>query len=135
MSNTAQELSKTVNGDGKSAPTPLFKVNVVLDGLRVQFEPSYDSIVQMTVRLAATVTSSLDKLARVPTILTKGQYADIPYRLVIESDDEIKKLRQLIIHGLQSNTPNLQVLWLPQHHTLSTFLFIHSKIYSVLFPS
>jgi hypothetical protein len=105
-----QELSKAVNGDGKSAPTPLFKVSVVLDGTRVQFEPSYDSIVQMTVRLAATVTASLDKLQRLPTQLLRNQpYADIAYRIVIESDEEIKKLRQLIIHGLQSNAPNLQV--------------------------
>ena len=98
-----------MNGDGKSAPTPLIRVNVVLEGVRVLFEPSYDSIVQMIVRLAATVTASLDKLVRVPSVLNKGQYADMPYRVVIEADDEIKKLRQLIVHGLQSNAPNLQV--------------------------
>ena len=104
-----QELAKAVNGDGKAAPTPLIKVNVVLEGLGVIFEPSYDFIVQMIVRLAATVTSSLDKLLRVPAVLNRGQTADLPYRITIESDEEIKKLRQLIVHGLQSNAPNLQV--------------------------
>lgn len=30
-----QELSKAVNGDGKSAPNPLFRVKVILQGDQV----------------------------------------------------------------------------------------------------
>ena len=30
-----QELSKAINGDGKSAPNPLFKVQVILEGDKV----------------------------------------------------------------------------------------------------
>lgn len=31
-----QELSKAINGDGKSAPNPLFRVKVILEGDKVQ---------------------------------------------------------------------------------------------------
>lgn len=31
-----QELSKAINGDGKSAPNPLFRVKVVLEGDKVR---------------------------------------------------------------------------------------------------
>jgi len=116
-----QELSKAVNGDGKSAPTPLFKVSVVLDVQRVQFEPSYDSIVQLTVRLAATITASLDKLPRLPSVLNKVPTNDPSFRIAIEGDDEIKKIRQLIVHGLQSNAPNLQAYvttWSDKYHEI-----------------
>ena len=30
-----QELSRAINGDGKSAPNPLFKVKVILEGDKV----------------------------------------------------------------------------------------------------
>lgn len=30
-----QELSKAINGDGKSAPNPLFRVKVILEGDKV----------------------------------------------------------------------------------------------------
>lgn len=116
-----QELFKAVNGDGKSAPTPLVKISVVLDGQRVQFEPSYDSIVQLTVRLAATVPASLDRLPRLPTVLAKGAVVEAGFRATIEADDEIKKLKQLIVHGLQSNAPNLQAYvttWSDKYHEI-----------------
>ena len=32
-----QELSRSINGDGKSGPNPLFKVKVVLEGDKVRF--------------------------------------------------------------------------------------------------
>ena len=32
-----QELSRAINGDGKSAPNPLFKVKVVLEGEKVRY--------------------------------------------------------------------------------------------------
>ncbi len=104
-----QDLSKAINGDGKTAPTPLFKVNVVLDGSQVQFEPSYDVIAQLTERLAASMTSALDKLPRLPSLVARGNYADMPYRVVVESDDEIKKLRAAITAGLNANAPQLKV--------------------------
>ena len=36
-----QELSKAINGDGKSAPNPLFRVKVCLEGdkVRTLFQP------------------------------------------------------------------------------------------------
>lgn len=42
-----QELSRSVNGDGKSEIYPLFHLNVTLDVAKVELKPSLEELIQM----------------------------------------------------------------------------------------
>jgi dynein heavy chain len=42
-----QELSRAINGDGKSEIYPLFNLNVTLDAAKVELRPSLQDLVHM----------------------------------------------------------------------------------------
>ncbi|CAG5134523.1 unnamed protein product, partial [Candidula unifasciata] len=105
-----QELSKSINGDGKSAPNPLFKVKVILEGERVEFSP--------TLQQLATIVGDIGKyhlikaiadIKRLPDLLTsKKSTKDLSISETVACDDEIKKIQMVISSGMQSNALNLQ---------------------------
>ena len=59
-----QELSRAINGDSKNEPPPLFKVNVVLDGHRVEFKPSMINLTQMVNVVSKELITVVDVVPR-----------------------------------------------------------------------
>ena len=66
-----QELSKAINGDGKSAPNPLFRVRVCLEGDKVEFAPTLKQLASIVGSIGSHLTNSISDIHRLPTLLTK----------------------------------------------------------------
>ncbi|CAL1538804.1 unnamed protein product [Lymnaea stagnalis] len=111
-----QELSKAVNGDGKSAPNPLFRVKVVLEGDKVEFSPTLLQLATIVGDIGKThLIKAISDFKRLPDLLTKKKTAkDEPLSHlqniseVVAKDEEIKKIQNIINAGMQSNAQNLQ---------------------------
>lgn len=66
-----QELSKAINGDGKSAPNSLFRVKVCLEGDKVEFQPTLKQLATVIGNIGGHLTKSTAYIQRLPNILTK----------------------------------------------------------------
>ena len=66
-----QELSRAINGDGKSAPNPLFKVNVVLEGMAVEFSPTLKQLANIVGSIHGYLTETISDIKRLPDLLTR----------------------------------------------------------------
>ncbi|KAL3846382.1 hypothetical protein ACJMK2_017380 [Sinanodonta woodiana] len=102
------ELSKAINGDGKSAPNPLFRVKVVLEGDKVEFSPTLKTLATIVGSIGSHLTNAIADIQRLPTLLTKKKSTKDPIYQVIARDDETKKIQSVINQGMQSNAQNLQ---------------------------
>ena len=70
-----QELSRAINGDGKSAPNPLFKVNVVLEGMAVEFSPTLKQLASIVGSIHGYLTETLKDIKRLPEIMSRKKQA------------------------------------------------------------
>lgn len=66
-----QELSRAINGDGKSAPNPLFKVKVVLEGDKVEFSPTLKQLATIVSNISGYLTATISEIKRLPDLLTR----------------------------------------------------------------
>ncbi|KAJ8310645.1 hypothetical protein KUTeg_012510 [Tegillarca granosa] len=103
-----QELSKAINGDGKSAPNPLFRVKVCLQGDKVEFQPTLKQLATIIGSIGSHLTKSTSEIQRLPTLLTKRKSTKEPICDVIAKDEEIKKIQTVVNQGMQTNAQNLQ---------------------------
>ncbi|PVD19154.1 hypothetical protein C0Q70_21718 [Pomacea canaliculata] len=103
-----QELSKAINGDGKSAPNPLFRVKVVLEGDKVEFSPTLKQVATVVGNIGPYLTKAISDIPRLPNVLTKRKSQKDPIHEVIGRDDETKKIQNVISAGMQANAQNLQ---------------------------
>lgn len=60
-----------VVGDGKSAPNPLFRVKVILEGDKVEFSPTLKQLAQDVGSIGTHLTESIAGISRLPDILTR----------------------------------------------------------------
>ena len=65
-----QELSRAINGDGKSSPNPLFRVKVVLEGNQVEFSPTLKVLAGIINSAAKEIVNCLSVFKRLPDLLT-----------------------------------------------------------------
>ncbi|XP_074657783.1 dynein axonemal heavy chain 2-like [Tubulanus polymorphus] len=103
-----QELSRAINGDGKSAPNPLFRVKVVLDGDKVEFAPTLKQLATIVSSIGPHLTQAISGILRLPDILTRKKSSRLPIHDVVARDEEIKKIQNAINAGMQANAENLQ---------------------------
>ncbi|KAL8578353.1 Dynein heavy chain 2, axonemal [Nucella lapillus] len=103
-----QELSKAINGDGKSAPNPLFRVKVILEEDKVEFSPSLTTLGGVVGSIASHLTRAIADIPRLPNVLTKKKSTRDPIYQVIFHDEETTKIQKIISAGMQSNGTNLQ---------------------------
>ena len=76
------ELSRSINGDSKSSPNPLFRVKVVLEDNQVEFSPKLKKIADVVNSVASNLTKCLSNFERLPTILVSyntGQLVSISF--------------------------------------------------------
>lgn len=103
-----QELSRAINGDGKSAPNPLFRVKVVLEGDKVDFVPTLKQLASIVGSIGSQLTQAISDVRRLPDLLTRKISNKEPIYLVIEKDEETKKIQNIIASGMKENSVNLQ---------------------------
>lgn len=104
-----QELSRAINGDGKTVPKPLLRVNVKLENSAVVLDPTFVAVTNYLFGLAEDLPSCLDGLKRIPSVLPRGTNNLAPYSDMVSGHSEVQKIKATIITGLRGNQSNLEV--------------------------
>ena len=117
------EIFKAINGDGKSAPNPLFRINVILEEKKpdptkkrhknknfyeVQFSPRLEKLQDVVSTTMYKLTSPFRGIRRLPQILTKNAPQTRSIAEVIDDDEETKKVRKLIMEGIDRNNDQVK---------------------------
>ncbi|XP_036403568.1 dynein heavy chain 2, axonemal [Megalops cyprinoides] len=109
-----QELSKAINGDSKTTPNPLFRVQVVLHQdapgatERVEFSPTLQKLAQIVNSISSQIISTISVFQRLPDLLTPERSQKKPIHSIIEQDEEIRKIQAAIAAGMTANATQLQ---------------------------
>lgn len=103
-----QELSRVINGDGKSSPNPLFRIKVTLIGDKIEFSPSLKKLANMVSNIAEQLIICTKSIQRLPDILTPEKSNKEAIYAIISRDDEIRKIQNAILTGLASNATHVQ---------------------------
>ncbi|KAL7880425.1 hypothetical protein SRHO_G00026790 [Serrasalmus rhombeus] len=107
------ELSKAINGDSKTSPNPLFRVQVVLkrDGpgstAQVEFSPTLQKLAQIVNSISSQLISTISVFKRLPDLLTRKRSQRKPVHNIIEQDEEICKIQTAIAAGMTANATHL----------------------------
>ena len=107
------EISKAINGDGKSGPSPLFRVNITLEPEsgqttpKVGFSPTLEQLQKIVEMIANKLVSACANIRRLPDILTRGRVSDRSIAEVIDNDEETRKAKQIIRDGIVQNNEHL----------------------------
>ena len=99
-----QELSRAINGDAKSEPQALFKVNVVLENNTVAFRPTMINLTQ-TVNMVSKDT--INVIGAVPRIVDAASDS-ASYHSAISSDEDLLKILVHVMNGMSSCATELQ---------------------------
>ncbi|XP_029769486.1 dynein heavy chain 2, axonemal [Terrapene carolina triunguis] len=108
------ELSKAINGDGKTTPNPLFRVKVILQdnypapSAQVEFSPTLAQLANMVNDISSHLIASISVFRHLPEILTKRKFHRDPISVLVERDEDIKKIQALVSGGMQANATHLQ---------------------------
>ncbi|XP_026545523.1 dynein heavy chain 2, axonemal-like [Notechis scutatus] len=108
------ELSRAINGDGKTSPNPLFRVKVILQDSspgqapQVAFSPSLLQLASMVNDISSHLISSITVFRHLPEILIRRKFARDPISVLVERDEDIKKIQTQISGGMQTNAGLLQ---------------------------
>uniref|UniRef100_A0A2K5XKM5 Dynein axonemal heavy chain 2 n=1 Tax=Mandrillus leucophaeus TaxID=9568 RepID=A0A2K5XKM5_MANLE len=108
------ELSKAINGDGKTSPNPLFQVLVILKNdmqggvAQVEFSPTLQTLAGVVNDIGNHLFSTISVFRHLPDILTKRKLHREPIQTVVEQDEDIKKIQTQISSGMTNNASLLQ---------------------------
>ncbi|XP_075848159.1 dynein axonemal heavy chain 2 [Microtus pennsylvanicus] len=108
------ELSKAINGDGKSTLNPLFRVLVILQDdmpggvAQVEFSPTLQTLASVVNDIASHLFSTISVFRHLPDILIKRKVAREPIHVIVERDEDIKKIQAQISSGVTNNASLLQ---------------------------
>ncbi|XP_059574595.1 dynein axonemal heavy chain 2 isoform X3 [Alligator mississippiensis] len=107
------ELSKAINGDGKTTPSPLFRVKVILQdncpaSSQVEFSPTLTQLANMVNDIGGHLIACISIFRHLPEVLTKRRFLRDPISVLVERDEDIKKIQALISGGMLANATHLQ---------------------------
>uniref|UniRef100_F1ST22 Dynein axonemal heavy chain 2 n=1 Tax=Sus scrofa TaxID=9823 RepID=F1ST22_PIG len=108
------ELSKAINGDGKTTPNPLFRVLVILKNdmqggvAQVEFSPTLQTLASVVNDIGSHLFSTIAVFRHLPEILIKRKFQRDPICTIVERDEDIKKIQAQISSGMSSNAGLLQ---------------------------
>mmetsp|Transcript_23925 Transcript_23925/g.20937 ORF Transcript_23925/g.20937 Transcript_23925/m.20937 type:complete len:226 (+) Transcript_23925:2025-2702(+) len=77
------DLNKTINGDKKTNPTPIFKLSIVLDGVKVVFSPDTSELQKKINETLTGMTENVSKFQRMEVLMKEDRVKKI---------DELEKL-------------------------------------------
>jgi dynein heavy chain len=104
-----QEISKAINGEGKTqdAPSevhPLFKINVVLQSQRVEFSPTLAKLETTVNDISREMISAIEVVPRLAESLPDAPSRKSPMFFdIISSEEDILKIFLSIQNGMTSN--------------------------------
>ncbi|XP_022235820.1 dynein heavy chain 2, axonemal-like [Limulus polyphemus] len=104
---TLQTLSQAVNGDSKSDPSPLMKVMMTLQNIKIEFFPNIKSLNKQIVITAQRVLDSVKGLDRLIDAFTEKPSQKESVYEVVGKDSDVIKLRNSIKHGLKENAEEM----------------------------
>ncbi|XP_028725159.1 dynein heavy chain 2, axonemal [Peromyscus leucopus] len=108
------ELSKAISGDGKTTPNPLFRVLVILQNegqggvAQVEFSPTLQTLASVVNDIASHLFATISIFRRLPDILIKRKINREPIHVIVERDEDIKKIQSQISSGMTNNASLLQ---------------------------
>ncbi|VFV46779.1 low quality protein: dynein heavy [Lynx pardinus] len=108
------ELSKAINGDGKAMPNPLFRVLVILQNdlqggvAQVEFSPSLQTLAGVVNDIGSHLFSTISVFRHLPEILIRRKFQRDPIHVIVERDEDIRKIQAQISGGMASNASLLQ---------------------------
>ncbi|XP_063098618.1 dynein axonemal heavy chain 2 isoform X3 [Cavia porcellus] len=108
------ELSKAINGDGKTTPNPLFRVLVILKTdvqggeAQVEFSPTLQTLAGVVNDIGSHLISTISVFRHLPDILIKRKMQRDPIHTIVERDEDIKKIQVQISTGMTNNASLLQ---------------------------
>ncbi|XP_040308873.1 dynein axonemal heavy chain 2 [Herpailurus yagouaroundi] len=108
------ELSKAINGDGKAMPNPLFQVLVILQNdlqggvAQVEFSPSLQTLAGVVNDIGSHLFSTISVFRHLPEILIRRKFQRDPIHVIVERDEDIRKIQAQISGGMASNASLLQ---------------------------
>lgn len=108
------EISKAINGEGKNRDGggeihPLFKVNVILEGQKVDFSPNFNHLEQVVNRTARDMISTIGVLPRLTQILAPETAKGITKIYdVVSNEEDIVKIFVNIQNGMVNNAQKCQ---------------------------
>uniref|UniRef100_A0A2K5CLM4 Dynein axonemal heavy chain 2 n=1 Tax=Aotus nancymaae TaxID=37293 RepID=A0A2K5CLM4_AOTNA len=103
------ELSKAINGDGKTSPNPLFRVLVILKNdmqggvAQVEFSPTLQTLAGVVNDIGSHLFSTISVFHHLPDILSKRKLHREPIQTIVEQDEDIKKIQTQISSGMTNN--------------------------------
>ncbi|XP_058251926.1 dynein axonemal heavy chain 2 isoform X2 [Hemibagrus wyckioides] len=109
-----QALSKAINGDNKTSPNPLFRVQVVLrqdtpgSTVQVDFSPTLHKLAQIVNSISSQLFNTVSGFKRLPDLCTHTRSQRKPVHGIIEQDEEICKIQAAIAAGMTANAAHLQ---------------------------
>ncbi|KAI9004259.1 dynein heavy chain and region D6 of dynein motor-domain-containing protein [Gaertneriomyces semiglobifer] len=110
-----QEINKAINGEGlKTRDTtaevqPLFKVNVVLENQKVDFNPTQQKLEDTVNRVARDMISTVEVVPRLAeTLVADSVQPQRPFYDVIAEEEDILKIFVSIRNGMSSNATRCQ---------------------------
>uniref|UniRef100_G1MEZ7 Dynein axonemal heavy chain 2 n=1 Tax=Ailuropoda melanoleuca TaxID=9646 RepID=G1MEZ7_AILME len=108
------ELSKAINGDGKTTPNPLFRVLVILQNdvqggvAQVEFSPTLQTLAGVVNDIGHHLFSTISVFRHLPEILIRRKFHRDPIHINVERDEDIKKIQAQISSGMTNNASLLQ---------------------------
>ncbi|GMI05338.1 hypothetical protein TrVE_jg1168 [Triparma verrucosa] len=112
-----QELSKAINGDAKTEPQTLFRVNIVLENNRVDYRPTMINLTHVVNIVAKELISCLGVVPRLKdavlsdeadTVSEEKKDSDETYYKIISNDDDTLKIVVQIMNGMSASATELQ---------------------------
>lgn len=73
-----QQIAKAINGDGKSAPNALFRVEVTLDEDKVEFSPTLKQLADIVSSVSDHMTNCIKPIQRLPALVAKKKLTHAP---------------------------------------------------------
>ncbi|XP_060775597.1 dynein axonemal heavy chain 2 [Neoarius graeffei] len=114
IKSSLQTLSKAINGDRKTSPNPVFKVQMVLrqdtPGYTPQldFSPTLRKLAQIINSISSQLFSTISGFKRLPELFTGVCSQRKPVHSIIEQDQEIHKIQSAIAAGMLANATHLE---------------------------
>ena len=99
-----QEVSRSINGDARTDPQPLFKVSVVLDHNRVEFRPTMIKLTQTVNLVSKDLITTIACIPCLADVLVKAQKARAA-AAALASEEEGANGRRTVAKGAVAAAP------------------------------
>ncbi|XP_034551682.1 dynein heavy chain 2, axonemal-like [Notolabrus celidotus] len=109
-----KKLSRAINGDSKTSPNPLFKVQVLLHQTtsestpKIEFSPTLEKLAQL-VNILPQLINTTSEFKRLPELLTGKPSQGSPIHIILAQDEEMQKIQTAVSTGMTANASHLQV--------------------------